>query len=83
MNTDLRILAQQLGEVQGRLKAAEEALREQGQDIKAILNTLNQARGGWNVVAGGRDVGRLRGVGDQGIDHHWSTAEMKRPIIPF
>lgn len=50
MNTDLRILAQQLGEVQGRLKAAEEALREQGQDIKAILKTLNQARGGWKTL---------------------------------
>ncbi len=47
---ELQDMAQQLGEVQGRLKAAEEALREQGQDIKVILNTLNQARGGWKTL---------------------------------
>ncbi|MFQ5618775.1 MAG: hypothetical protein ACE5FR_07360 [Rhodospirillales bacterium] len=50
MSADPQQLAQQLGEVQGRLKAAEEALREQGQDIKAILTTLNQARGGWKTL---------------------------------
>ncbi len=50
MSADLQQLAQQLGEVKGRLRAAEEALREQGQDIKAILQTLNQARGGWRTL---------------------------------
>ncbi len=50
MEADLQHLAEQVGEVKGRLKAAEEALREQGQDIKAILKTLNQARGGWKTL---------------------------------
>ncbi len=50
MDGDLQRLAQQVGENLGRLKAVETALKEQGRDIKAILKTLNQARGGWKTL---------------------------------
>ena len=50
MDGDLQRLAQQVGENHGRLTAVETALTEQGRDIKAILKTLNQARGGWKTL---------------------------------
>ncbi len=50
MSADLQQLAQQLGEVKGRLRAMEEITREHGRDIKAILQILNQARGGWRTL---------------------------------
>ncbi len=55
MNGDLQRLAQEVGELKGRLGAIEEATRDQIKDIKTILRTLNQARGGWKtrlLVAG-------------------------------
>ena len=48
--SELQDMARQLGEVQGRLKSAEGAIREQHADIKSILRTLNQARGGWKTL---------------------------------
>ena len=50
MSNDLQRLAQEVGEIKGRLGAVEDATREQGQDIKTILRTLNQARGGWKTL---------------------------------
>ncbi len=50
MNGDLQRLAQEVGELKGRLGAVEEATREQHKDIKTILRTLNEARGGWKTL---------------------------------
>ncbi len=50
MNGDLQRLAQEVGELKGRLGSVEEATREQHKDIKTILRTLNQARGGWKTL---------------------------------
>lgn len=50
MNGDLQRLAQEVGELRGELSAVKETTREQGDDIKAILKTLNEARGGWKAL---------------------------------
>ncbi|MCH7692830.1 MAG: hypothetical protein IIC54_00290 [Proteobacteria bacterium] len=50
MNGDLQRLAQEVGELKGRLGAVEEATRDQHGDIKIILKTLNEARGGWKTL---------------------------------
>ena len=50
MNGDLQRLAQEVGEIKGRLGAVEEATRDQHKDIKTILRTLNEARGGWKTL---------------------------------
>ena len=50
MNGDLQRLAQEVGELKGRLGAVEEITRDQHKDIKTILRTLNQARGGWKTL---------------------------------
>lgn len=43
-------LARELGGLQARMKAVEDAYRSQSADIKAILTTLNEAKGGWKAL---------------------------------
>jgi len=50
MSQELQDMARQLGEVQGRLRAVEDAAKEHGKNIKTILRILNQARGGWKTL---------------------------------
>lgn len=43
-------LARELGGLQARMKAVEDAYRGQSADIKTILTTLNEAKGGWKAL---------------------------------
>ena len=43
-------MSRELGGLQARMKAVEDKLKDQNADIKTILTTLSEARGGWKTL---------------------------------
>ena len=66
-------LARELGGMEARLRAVEEASRTQGIDIKAILRVLNEARGGWKTLVWVAGLSGLVGA----------IASKLMPFVPF
>ena len=43
--------AQEIGRLQGEMDSVKEDVKEMKTDIKAILNFVNQTKGGWKTIA--------------------------------
>ena len=67
------MLARELGGMEARLRAVEEASRGQGTDIKTILRVLNEAQGGWKTLVWVAGLSGLVGA----------VAAKVMPFMPF